>query len=265
MEPVFLENANEDVAILKVENYEFIPPIKLSFTHDIYQSEDSLLLSEVLCIGYPPIPITVYPFQVAVNSTISSLIIMRGSKYLSYVLATMARGGFSGGPIINDKGRAIALVTDSLCLNDQALETGFMACISISSAVELACNHGWDPDANDFYPNIESLAIIKLALKNTAKLNPHAFDFILTVYDDDRDVCIEFNCSNENIIDLAVQYFNSICPIHSNIHEKGYLLATPVSISPSWLLKKAAKEAKDGVIKEYDYILVRERFTDGWS
>jgi hypothetical protein len=263
LEPVFLESDVDDVAVFKVEKYESIPSILLSSTHDIHQSEDLALLTNVLCVGYPPIPITVHPFQVAVKSTISSLIIMRGSQYLSYVIATMARGGFSGGPIINDRGEAIGVVTDSLCRNDQVVETGFMACISISAAAELALKYGWDPDDHEYYRDIESLATIKLALTNTARLNPHAFDLKLSVYDDNRDVFIEVSCFDESVRNLVISSFSLICPLNINMTEGYSLIATPIDNPPPILLKRAAEAARD-MLCASGYSLVRQRFTDGW-
>lgn len=263
VEPVFLDGHVDDVAVFKVEEYESIPSILLSSMHDIRQSEDLALLTNVLCVGYPPIPITAHPFQVAVKSTVSSLIRMRGSQYLSYVIATMARGGFSGGPIINDKGEAIGVITDSLCHNGQAAETGFMACISISAAAELALKCGWDPDEYEYYRDIESLVTIKLALANTARLNPHAFDLEFSVYDDDRDVFIDVSCYDESIRNLVISSFSKICPLHTNRTEGYSSLATPIDNPSSILLKRAAEFTRD-VLCSSGYTLVRERFTDGW-
>lgn len=82
LNPVFLESEVDDVAVFRVQDYEGLPSIQLSSVHDMHQSEDLALLTNVLCIGYPPIPLTIHPFQVAVDATISALITIRGSGYL---------------------------------------------------------------------------------------------------------------------------------------------------------------------------------------
>jgi len=211
LNPIFLENEVDDVAVFRVQDYEDLPPVPLSSVHDMHQSEDLALLSNVLCLGYPPIPLTRHPFQVAVDATVSALITIRGGGYLSYVVSATARGGFSGGPVINSDGKAIGLVTDSLIRDSNAVETGFMACLSISAAADLALKYGWDPDEHEYYRDIESLVFIKLALASTARLNPHAHDLALYVYDDGRDVYFEVSCFNEKDRNLAVRAFSSIC------------------------------------------------------
>lgn len=264
LSPVLAESEVDDVAVFRVEHYEGLPSIQLSSIHDIYQSEDMALLSNVLCIGYPPIPLTNHPFQVVVDATVSALITIRGSNYLSYIVSATARGGFSGGPIINAEGKAIGLVTESLVRDSNAAETGFMACLSISAAAELALKCGWNPDEHEYYRDIESLVSIKLALRSTARLNPHAHDLKMSVYDDDRDVYFEVSCFNEQGRDLAVRAFSSICPLNVNLTENHTLLATPVGNPSPTLLKQASQTARDALCAS-GYSLVRERFTDGWG
>lgn len=261
---VISENEVDDVAVFRVQEYEGLPSIRLSSVHDMHQSEDLALLSNVLCIGYPPIPLTIHPFQVAVDATVSALIIIRGSGYLSYVVSATARGGFSGGPIINSEGKAIGLVTDSLVRDNNAVETGFMACLSISAAADLAIKYGWDPDEYEYYRDIESLVSIKLALASTARLNPHAHDLSLYVYDDNRDVYFEVSCFNKQDRDLALRAFSSLCPLNVHQTENHSLLATPVDNPSPALLKQAGKAARDTLCAS-GYSLVRERYTDGWD
>ncbi|WP_027147824.1 S1 family peptidase [Methylobacter tundripaludum] len=261
-EPVLASGNMDDVAVFRVAQYEGLPTIPLSSVHDIHQAEDLALLSNVLCIGYPPIPLTIHPFQVAVDATVSAMINIRGSKYLTYVLSATARGGFSGGPIISNDGTAIALVTESLVRDSNAVETGFMACLSITAAADLALSCGWDPDDREFYRDIESLASIKLALSSTAKLNPHAHDAQIYVYDDDRDVYIKISCFSEQDRNLAANAFNSMCPINVNITEAESLLATPSGNPSPGLLEKASQVARDALLAT-GYCLVRERFSSG--
>lgn len=260
--PVLSEN--DDVAVFRVKQYEGLPAIQLSSIHDMHQSEDLSLLSNVLCIGYPPIPLTAHPFQVAVDATVSALITIRGSKYLSFVVSATARGGFSGGPIINDDGKAIGILTDSLVRDSNAVETGFMAGLSISAAADLALECGWAPEENVYYRDIESLAFIKLALSSTAQLNPHAYDLKMYVYDDGRDVYIEVTCMNERDTKLMVSAFSSVCSLNVNMNENHTLLATPKGNPSPSLLKQASQAARDALCAS-GYSLVRERYTDGWG
>lgn len=262
---MFTNDGVEDVAVFKVREYSNLPSIALSNVQDIDLSENLVLLSKVLCIGYPPIPLTLHPFQVAVNATVSSLINIRGSSYLSYIISAMPRGGFSGGPIINEEGQAIALITESLCLNNQTSEAGFMSCLSISAATDLALEHGWNPDENTYYQDLESVAFIKLALSDTARLNPYAHDIAIYVYDDDRDVYFEISGVNKTARDLAFEAFNAECPSSVvKLEDNHTLIAFPQDNPSVDLLKKASRASRDA-LSALGYLLVRERYTEGWN
>lgn len=260
--PIFAED-EIDVALFQVRDHKQIPAIPLSSDHDIYRSEDQTLLSQVLCIGYPPIPLTTHPFQVVVDATINSMVRVRASDYLTYILSSTARGGFSGGPIIDENGHAIALVTEGLVWDHNAAETGFMACLSCSAAADLAISAGWDADAAGFYRDIESLVSIKMAQKDTMKLNPHIYDMRIYIYDDDRDVYIEISCLDSKDRQLAVDTFHAICPIRIHQRNDVGIFATPVDNPSAELLVKTGKAVRE-TLTSVGYHTVNQRFTKGW-
>jgi V8-like Glu-specific endopeptidase len=262
-EPQYAEG-DVDVAVFRVEEASEIPAIKLSSTDDIYQSEDILLLSSVVCVGYPPIPLTTHPFQVAVDAKINAVTRVRGSNYLTYVISATSRGGFSGGPVIDESGRAIALVTESLVRDNHLVETGFFTCLSISSAASLALKSGWTPHDSIFYKDIESLAWVKLALPETARLNPHAYDASIYVYDDDRDVYVNFSCHESAVMEIAEAAFASICPLHEHQVVEGELIWTPKDNPSSNELVRATTAARDALVGA-GFCVVSERYSGGWA
>ena len=259
-----LADGDVDVAVLRVEAAENIPAIKLSSTDDIYQSEDILLLSRVVCVGYPPIPLTTHPFQVAVDGKINALVRVRGSKYLTYVVSATSRGGFSGGPLIDESGLAIGLVTESLVRDNHPVEAGFFTCLSISAAATLALESGWSPDDSIFYKDIDSLAWVKLALPDTARLNPHTHDASIYVYDDDRDVYVSFSCHDPEVVNIAESAFASICPLHERQLVESGLIWTPKNNPSSSELERAAIVARDSLIAA-GFRVVSQRFSGGWA
>lgn len=259
-----LADGDVDVAVIRVEAGENIPAIKISSTDDIYQSEDILLLSRVTCVGYPPIPLTIHPFQVAVDGRINALVRVRGSKYLTYVISATSRGGFSGGPLIDESGCAIGLVTESLVRDNHPVEAGFFTCLSISAAATLAFESGWSPNDSVFYKDIDSLAWVKLALPDTAKLNPHTYDASIYVYDDDNDVFVSFSCHDPEIVNIAESAFASICPLHERQLVEKELIWTPRNNPSSSELESATIVARESLIAA-GFIVVAQRFSGGWA
>ncbi|WP_339514411.1 S1 family peptidase [Pseudomonas sp. RL_15y_Pfl2_60] len=259
-----LADGDVDVAIIRVDEAANIPAIKLSSTDDIYLSEDITLLSPVVCVGYPPIPLTTHPFQVAVEGKINALVHVRGSKYLTYVISATSRGGFSGGPLIDESGLVIGVVTASLVKNNQPAEIGFFTCLSISAAASLALQSGWSPDDSIFYKDIDSLAWVKLALPNTVKLNPHTHDVSIYVYDDDRDVYVSFLSHDPKAVGIAESAFISICPLHCHQLVGNELIWIPKNNPCSSELERAAIAARDA-LTAVGFRVVSERFSRGWS
>lgn len=259
-----LADGDVDVAVLRVKAENAIPSIRLSSIDDIYLSEENVILSSVVCFGYPPIPLTTHPFQVAVDGRINALIKVRGSDYLTYVISATSRGGFSGGPVLDESGVAIGLVTEALVRNDSGAETGFFTCLSISAAASLALTAGWSPDDKTFYRNIEALAWVKMALPTTNKLNPHSHDVSIYVHDDDRDVYVGFAGNDTEIINVAEAAFSAICPLHEQRIEEGENLWLPKENPPYFELQNAAKAARDSLIKR-GFLVVSERFSEGWA
>jgi V8-like Glu-specific endopeptidase len=260
----WLAEGDVDVAVIRVETASHIPVIKLNSIGDIYQSEDILLLSPVICVGYPPIPLTTHPFQVAVDGKINALVRVRGSDYLTYVISATSRGGFSGGPVIDESGVAIGLVTESLVRDNSPVESGFFTCLSISAAASLALKAGWSPDDSVFYKDLDSLVWVKLALPETARLNPHTHDASIYVYDDDRDVYVSFSSHDPNVLNIAESAFASVCPLSERQLVESGVIWTPKNNPHASELEKAAIAARDALVIA-GFCLVAEKFSGGWA
>lgn len=260
----WLANGDVDVAVICVEAADYIPAIKLNSIGDIDLSEDMLLLSPVICVGYPPIPLTTHPFQVAVEGKINALVRVRGSDHLTYVISATSRGGFSGGPVLDESGLAIGLVTESLVRDNNPVESGFFTCLSISAAVSLALNSGWSPDDSVFYKDLDSLVWVKLALPETIKLNPHTHDASIYVYDDDRDVYVSFSSHDPKVLNIAESAFASVCPLYERQLVESEVICTPKNNPRASDLEKAAVAARDALIA-VGFRLVAEKFSGGWA
>lgn len=152
--PAYHPDHTVDVACFRLDYVpaEYIP---LGGHFDDYLGQYDLLLHRTLVLGYPPVPFTIEPVLVASLGEINALVTLRDRRYVHFLVSTMARGGFSGGPVLvaynelNEKsGTALlGLVTDALVRDHGATETGFMAVLSIEPIYECLERNGMLPAA----------------------------------------------------------------------------------------------------------------------
>ena len=134
-----------DVACFKTDFAlkEFMP---LGGHLDDYLSQYEFILHRVLVLGYPPIPLTNRAALVAnvgeVNAAVE--LYVQDQKRVHFLVSTMARGGFSGGPVLiaynelnEESGTAVlGVVTQSLVANYAPAESGHMAVLSVDPIYE---------------------------------------------------------------------------------------------------------------------------------
>ncbi len=93
---------------------------------------NSLVLMEVIVMGYPPIPTSPEPVLVATRGEVNAIIDPYvGSKHPLFVLSPMARGGFSGGPALTGDGFLLGVITSSLLTNHAAPELGYGVALTV--------------------------------------------------------------------------------------------------------------------------------------
>jgi hypothetical protein len=86
----------------------------------------------VLILGYPRIPLSSKTYLVTTKANICSVIGKMCVEHTFLVLSSMARGGFSGAPVINSKGRVIAICIESLN-HHELVEAGFTTAITVEA------------------------------------------------------------------------------------------------------------------------------------
>ncbi|MGO4466924.1 S1 family peptidase [Pseudoduganella sp. RAF53_2] len=232
-----------DVAIFSVDLGEVpLPAITVSDHTDYSLQENDLVLSDILVIGYPPIPFTTMPSQVVTLGQISAVVRVWHSPVLHFIASTMARGGFSGGVVLDHSGVALALVTESLGKDDMPVETGYMSLLSIEPAVDLAVEKfGFDIHGVKQGRYSDILLAVKFTDSSRRSLSSFIFDASLYIYDDDRDVFVEINCVDEVLLANAVATFQAITPLIRHDVDDGTVLYTPTENPSAELLFQAGE------------------------
>jgi hypothetical protein len=111
---------------------------------------DELILQEVVVIGYPRVPMSRAPVLVAARGEINAVVdLYAGNTHPKLVISPMARGGFSGGPVLFPWGDLLGVVTESLLSNrDAPAEIGFHAVVTVEPIWELLFQHDVFPGRN---------------------------------------------------------------------------------------------------------------------
>ena len=217
--PHFPENKELDIALLKVNlSGVDLPFLNLDDMTSYRINDNTYLLDEILIIGYPPIPFTIAPIQITSKARVNAVIDVHHSQYPHLIVSAIARGGFSGGPALAKNGQVIGIVTESLIMNGESAESGFMSILCIEPVIKELINfYNFDLDAHDINWNAwwEPLYAAKLSNKTSSnnKLNPRISDAEIYIYDDDRDVFGEIKCDNAQILEEALMSFKKICEI----------------------------------------------------
>jgi hypothetical protein len=148
--PVLSNNPDSDVAAFRVEAIHPGAGIVLLGVHiDDWVHRNSWVLLDCLVLGYPPIPTTNTPHLVSARAEINAVVQPRHAPNIHFIVSSLPRGGFSGGPVIHEDGYALGLVTSSLTEADKPPETGFMAVLSVEPILDLLRGNGLMPRVQD--------------------------------------------------------------------------------------------------------------------
>ena len=232
-----------DLAVFRVDLGEApLPAITVSQHTDASLSENDLVLSDILVIGYPPIPFTTLPSQVVTLGQINAVVRVRHSPVLHFIASATARGGFSGGVALDQSGTALALVTESLGRDGMPVETGYMSLLSIEPAVDVAAEK-FGFSTHGAYPGryTDTLFAAKFSNPSSDSLSSFIYDASIYIFDDNRDLFVEVDCSNEALLADALAIFNAIIPVQRIDCEDGSVLYIPAENPPAALLLEAGE------------------------
>ena len=95
-------------------------------------------------MGFPPIPFSNSPNLVAVKAEVNAVIDKYIGPHPHFIISSVPRGGFSGGPVISEYGFLLGVLTESLIESDKPAEIGFASAISIEPLINLIYENNID-------------------------------------------------------------------------------------------------------------------------
>ncbi len=128
--PFFHPDPKVDLAVIRVAGIE-APAIPIA----CYEPRQTPVLTHVLVMGYPPIPLSREPVLVAISGEVCAVVNNYQSDQPHLILSTMARGGLSGGiafarDAYEEEG-TLGLITECLVADDKPAELGYLALLPI--------------------------------------------------------------------------------------------------------------------------------------
>jgi len=148
--PLYHQNDEIDIAAFKVSGLDpYTPAIPLGDHLDDWLGLDDFVLTDVLILGFPPIPFARKPTLIATKGEVSALMDLRHARHVHFIVSAMPRGGFSGGVVITSDGISLGVITQSLVMNSMPEQLGYMAVLSVEPIYECLAQNKLLPAAQD--------------------------------------------------------------------------------------------------------------------
>lgn len=133
-----------DVAALLVDGID-APAIPLGSHLDDWLNDEDFVLRKALVMGYPRVPLSKGPVLIASEAEINAVIDKYTGGHPHFIVSSVARGGFSGGPCLIDFDFALGLVTESLNRDQLPVELGYTSVVSVEPLFTCMASHGIVP------------------------------------------------------------------------------------------------------------------------
>jgi S1-C subfamily serine protease len=111
--------------------------------------DDGFMLSKVIVMGFPRIPLSKEPVLAAYAGEVSAITEIVGERHPYFIISPIARGGFSGGPVISEFDFLLGVITQSFVEDDKGPETGYFSLLSVEPLLELLATNGIRPPGID--------------------------------------------------------------------------------------------------------------------
>jgi hypothetical protein len=99
--------------------------------------DNAFILTRVILMGFPSVPLTREMELLAVAGEVNAIVDKYSTPHPYFIISSIPRGGFSGGPVIQEWNFLLGVLTESLTTDANALETGFAAVLTVEPLLVL--------------------------------------------------------------------------------------------------------------------------------
>lgn len=151
---LFSSTTEADIALLQADFNGHLSPNAADVEIGGYLDDwvdDQFILSRVLLMGYPRIPLASNAELVTVSGEINAVVQNGVSGQLQFIISSLLRLGFSGGPVTSEWGFLLGVMTERL-FEYGSSEMPYAAVLSIEPIWELRAEYSVFPGRNgEFY------------------------------------------------------------------------------------------------------------------
>lgn len=134
----------KDVAVFSAREWSDLPAIPLGSHLDDWISDGDFMLSEVVVMGFPPIPLSNRAVLIAARGEVNAVVDLIQSKHPHFLISVIPRGGFSGRVVLTQAAHgefALGIITSSLVKNGAPEELGYLTVLTVEPILECLGHH----------------------------------------------------------------------------------------------------------------------------
>lgn len=140
--PYHYPDSRVDLAVFGVEKVnEHQPVLRLGDHLDDWLGEVDFVLSGVILLGYPAIPLTSRPHLFATRAEVNAVIDRYDAPFVHFIVGSLPRGGFSGGPAVSEWGQVLGVIVQSLLRDEAPPESGYVTVLGVEAIYGLLADH----------------------------------------------------------------------------------------------------------------------------
>jgi hypothetical protein len=132
-----------DIAALRVKGLHCAQIPMLPVLDDPFGNK--LIMRDVVIMGFSPVPGSQAPVLVSATGQVNASFVSYLDGLRIYIISSMARGGFSGGPALTEPHHCLGVITQAVLKEEQPKELGFMAVIPPLPIFQLLDHHSIMP------------------------------------------------------------------------------------------------------------------------